>query len=97
MDRRRKPLDAAAQRALREDFYAKIDRNEFSLPEAIRAMQKLSGLTQAEFAQHRGVSLPTLKKLLSQGGQHKVETLNKVADIFGLEIAFVRKSKASPR
>lgn len=91
MDRRRKPADADTQRAKREAFYAQIDRHDFTLPQAVRAMQQLSGLTQAEFATHRGVSLPTLKKLIKSGDQHKVETLNKVAEVFGLELAFVRK------
>lgn len=93
MNRSRKQRDAAALRALRDSFYERVDRNDLTLPAAVRAMQQLSGLTQAEFAKHRGVSLPTLKKLLTKGGHHRVDTLNKVAEVFGLEIAFVRKAK----
>jgi DNA-binding transcriptional regulator YiaG len=96
MDKRRKHIDREAERAFRESFYQSIDKNELSLPEAVKAMRKLSRLTISEFADHRGVSVPTLKQMesLRNKPNMKIETLNKVADIFGLEVGFVRKKKS---
>jgi DNA-binding XRE family transcriptional regulator len=93
MDRRRKSIDIAAERALRDAFYEDIARHNLSIANTIKAMRRLSRLTQIEFAKHRGISLVTLKQLESGKSQPKVETLNKVGEIFGLEIAFVRKVK----
>jgi transcriptional regulator with XRE-family HTH domain len=93
MDRRRKKIDIEAERALRDAFYEDIASHNFSIARAVKAMRRLSRLTQIEFAKHRGISLVTLKQLESGKSQPKVETLNKVGEIFGLEIAFVRKAK----
>jgi DNA-binding XRE family transcriptional regulator len=95
MDRRRKNIDVEAERALRDAFYEDIASHSLSIARAVKAMRRLSRLTQVEFAKHRGISLVTLKQLESGKGQPKIETLNKVGEIFGLEIAFVRKSKKS--
>jgi DNA-binding XRE family transcriptional regulator len=94
MDRRRKHIDPEAERALRDAFNKDIASHRLSIAGAIKAMRRLSRLTQAEFAKHRGISLVTLKQLESGKGQPKVETLNKVGEIFGLEVAFVPKSKS---
>lgn len=93
MDRRRKHFDPEAERALREAFYRDLADHRLSLPAAVKAMRRLSRLTQAEFAKHRGISLVTLKQLESGKGRPKVETLNKVGEIFGLEVAFVPRRK----
>jgi DNA-binding XRE family transcriptional regulator len=93
MDRRRKHFDDEAERALRDAFYQEIASHQLSIPAAVKVMRRLSRLTQAEFAKHRGISLVTLKQIESGKGQPKVETLNKVGDIFGLEIAFVPRIK----
>jgi DNA-binding XRE family transcriptional regulator len=93
VDRRRKHIDPEAERALRESFYQGIAANKLSIAEAVKAMRRLSRLTQAEFAEHRGISLVTLKQIESGKGQHKVETLNKIAEIFGLELAFVPRRR----
>lgn len=91
MDRRRKNISIAEERALRDAFYQDIVNHRLTIPQAVKTMRRLSRLTQPEFAKHRGISLPTLKQLESGQGHPKVETLNKVAEIFGLEVAFVPK------
>lgn len=93
MDRRRKHVDPEAERALRERFYQDITNNRLSITEAVKIMRRLSRLTQVEFAEHRGISLVTLKQIESGKGQHKVETLNKIAEIFGLEIGFIPRRR----
>ena len=49
-----------------------------------------SGLTQAEFAAHRGVSLPTLKNIEAGKANPTVETLDAIGSVFGLKAGFVR-------
>ena len=93
MDRRRKHIDQEAERALRAAFYADIEAGKLSLAEAVVQMRRLSRLTQPEFARHRGISLGALKQIGSGKGNPKIETLNQVAAIFGLEIGFILKRK----
>ena len=95
MDRRRKHSDPEAERLLRDRFYQDIAEHRLSLATSIKTMRRLSRLTQAEFAKHRGISLVTLKALESGKTQSKVDTLNKVGEIFGLELAFVAKAQPS--
>lgn len=91
MDRRYKHVDRDYERELRDQFEADIAAHNLGIADAIKAMRRLSRLTQVEFARHRGISLLTLKQLESGRGSPKVETLNKVGEIFGLELAFVPK------
>ena len=93
MDKRRKRIDDHVERALRDDFHKDIAENRLSIHGAVKAMRRISRLTQAEFAKHRGISLPTLKLLESGKGNPKVETINKVAEIFGLRLGFVKKPR----
>ena len=91
MDKRRKKIDMDVERALRDAFDKDIAGNKLSIPGAVKAMRRISRLTQAEFAKHRGISLVTLKDIESGQNNPKVETLNRIADIFGLELGFVKR------
>ena len=93
MDKRRKHIDSDAERAMRERFYEDIKSGALSIPAAIKAMRRISRLTQPEFAKHRGISLGALKQLEAGEGNPKVETLEKIAKVFGLEIGFVLHRK----
>lgn len=53
-------------------------------------MRTISRLTRAEFASHRGVSTKTIKEIESGKGNPTVQTLNRIGQFFGLEVAFVR-------
>lgn len=76
-----------------ETLYRDVLSGELSLQEAIRAMQHLSGLTQVQFAQHRGISVQALRKILSGDGNPTVETLNRIVGVFGLQVGFVPKRR----
>ena len=94
MDKRVKkpiPSEVAAQR--REKFYAEVAQGALSISEAVVAMRKISRLTQVEFAKHRGISVQSLKKIEAGSANPTVETLEKIADIFGLKIGFVAKGE----
>ena len=77
----------------REQFYANIDANALTISEAVLAMRKISRLTQAEFAKHRGISVQSLKQIESGTANPTVDTLQKIADIFGLKMGFVPKKE----
>ena len=55
----------------------------------VREMRAVSGLTQEDFAQHRGVSARVVKALELGQGNPTVATLNRIGAIFGLEVGFV--------
>lgn len=91
MDKRRNPPDREALRAQRVALYDAIQRGEVSLRDAVRRMRALSGLTQAEFAEHRGVSIKVIKEIERGIANPTVNTLNQIGAVFGLEVSFVRK------
>lgn len=61
-----------------------------TIPETMKAMRKMTGLTQAEFAQHRGVSRRVIQDVERGTGNPTVESLNSIAKLFGLQVGFVR-------
>jgi DNA-binding phage protein len=96
MDKRLKHRNREAALLLRDALYQGLAKNELSLGEAVRLMQRISGLTQPEFAKHRGVSVQALRQVISGKGNPTVETLNKVAAVFGLEVGFVPRRADRP-
>ena len=92
MDKRLKHRDREAVRRLRDGLYEGLRSGELSLGEAVRQMQRISGLTQPEFAKHRGVSVQALRQVMAGRGNPTVETLNKIASVFGLEVGFVPRA-----
>ncbi|MDO9435518.1 transcriptional regulator [Hydrogenophaga sp.] len=93
MDKRLKKRDHALDIEFRDAFYKGLNSGEFSLGEAVRRMQKISKLTQPEFAAHRGISVQALRQIQGDTGNPTVETLNKIASIFGLEVGFVPRRR----
>ena len=90
MDKRaKKPVSPEAAANRREQFYADIATNALTISQAVLAMRKISRLTQAEFAKHRGISVQSLKQIEAGTANPTVDTLQKIADIFGLKIGFV--------
>jgi DNA-binding XRE family transcriptional regulator len=88
MPRRNRPT-REEQDALRRAFYERIGRGELTLPEAMKAMREMTGLTQAEFAAHRGVSRRVIQDIERGTGNPTVDSLNSVAKLFGLKVGFV--------
>ena len=92
-DKRVKNRDTEGLRTLREQLYQNAPRGLMTLGDTVRAMRKISGLTQAEFARHRGVSLPSLRQIERGTGNPTVETLNKLAAVYGLRVGLVPNSE----
>ncbi|KDB10261.1 transcriptional regulator, XRE family [Burkholderia sp. lig30] len=96
---RRNPLTRDEQNTLRRAFYERIERGDMSIPEALKAMRGMTGLTQEEFAAHRGVSRRVIQDIERGTGNPTVDSLNSIAKLFGLQVGFVpirRKETASP-
>jgi DNA-binding XRE family transcriptional regulator len=90
----RKPVDPALATARREDFYNAAIRGQLTVGQAVAAMRKISRLTQPEFAAHRGISVQALRQIETGKGNPTVETLDKIASIFGLQVGFVPKPRS---
>ncbi len=94
MDKRTKHRNPEREAQLRRELFEGVMNNQLSLGEAVRLMQKVSRLTQAEFAAHRGVSPRVLKGIIAGTANPTLETLNKIAAIFGMEVGWVAKREA---
>jgi len=89
---RMKILDASERRAERRRLHEQVDT--MSIAEAVRTMRRISGLTQAEFAERvAGISLTALAQIERGEANPTVSTLSKIGAAFGLEIGYRR----SPR
>jgi len=93
VDKRIKNIDYDAEKLARDQFFESVQKGELTFSEGVKAIRKLSKLTQPEFAKHRGISLGALRKIESGEANPQVDTLNKVGEIFGLEVGFVKKVK----
>lgn len=91
MDKRLTNADPERDKDLRKALYTGVQNNELTIAQAVKLMQRASKLTQPEFAQHRGISLQALRQITSGIANPTVETLNKIADVYGLEVGFVPK------
>ncbi len=89
------PREPQAKSDPRGQFYDDIATGRLNIGQAVRRMRQLSGLTQEKFAKHRGVSLLTLKRIESGRGNPTVETLERIASIFALRVAFVHNNPMS--
>ena len=92
MDKRRKRSDQELERRLRAEFYAAVASGAMSVGQAVAAMRRISKLTQPEFAKHRGLSVQSLRMIEADKANPTIETLEKIANIFGLQVGFVPRS-----
>lgn len=86
---RRKPIDKTQIRERRNRMLASAAAARLSLTEGVREMRAISGMTQEEFARHRGVSTRVIKAIELGQGNPTMATLNRIGQFFGLEVAFV--------
>lgn len=88
---KRKVLDKAKAREKRDHLLASAAAAQLSLTDGVRTMREIAGMTQEEFARHRGVSARAVKALELGQGNPTVALLNRIGEFFGLEVAFVPK------
>lgn len=93
---KRKTMDKAQARERRNQLLEAAATAELSLTEGVREMRAIAGMTQEEFAAHRGVSARVIKAIELGQGNPTVATLNRIGEFFGLEVAFVPVRRAAP-
>lgn len=81
--------DPATARVQLDALYAGLADGSLELGDAVRRMRHISGLTQPEFARHRGISVQALRQIESGKGNPTVATLNAIAGVFGLKVGLV--------
>jgi len=86
---KRKPMDKAEARERRNRMLESAAAARLSLTEGVRDMRAIAGMTQEEFARHRGVSARVIKAIELGQGNPTVATMNRIGQFFGLEVAFV--------
>lgn len=92
VDKRRKGSDTETERRIRAEFYAAVAAGNMTVGQAVATMRRISKLTQPEFAKHRGLSVQSLRLIEADKANPTIDTLNKIATIFGLQVGFVPKS-----
>lgn len=86
---KRKTIDKVQARERRNRLLESAAAADLSLTEGVREMRVIAGMTQDEFARHRGVSARVIKAIELGQGNPTVATMNRIAQFFGLEVAFV--------
>ena len=84
------------QNDMRVAFDEGIGRGDMTVAEAMKAMRAMTGLTQAEFAAHRGVSRRVIQDIERGTGNPTVESLNLIAELFGVRVGFVPSKQTIP-
>ena len=92
---KRKPLDKAEARERRNRMLESAAAANLSLTEGVREMRAIAGMTQEEFARHRGVSARVIKAIELGQANPTVATMNRIGQFFGLEVAFVPIRRAA--
>jgi DNA-binding XRE family transcriptional regulator len=88
---KRRALSNEKRTALRAELYARAERGELELREAVRMIRKIAGRSQAEYARLVGVSPRVLIEFERGLGNPTLKTLAKMLAPLGLEITIRRK------
>lgn len=88
--------DPAQARVQLDALYGGLARGEIGIGDAVRRMRHLSGLSQPEFARHRGISVQALRQVESGRGNPTVHTLDAIAKVFGLRVGFIPLTEDRP-
>lgn len=86
---KRKPLNKEQARERRDRLLQSAAAAELALADGVRQMRAIAGMTQEEFARHRGVSARVIKAIELDQGNPTVATMNRIGQFFGLEVGFV--------
>jgi transcriptional regulator with XRE-family HTH domain len=86
---KKKPMDKAEARERRNRMLESAAAARLSLTEGVREMRAIAGMTQEEFARHRGVSARVIKAIELGQANPTVATMNRIGQFFGLEVAYV--------
>lgn len=79
-------------RIQREALYAGLADGSIGIADGVRRMRHISGLTQPEFARHRGISVQALRQIESGASNPTAATLDAIGAVFGLRTGFVPRN-----
>lgn len=91
--RPKRPASKERRAALRDDLYERIARDDISLVEVVKAMRKIAGRSQADYARLVGVSPRILIELERGIGNPTIKTLAKILAPFDLEVGVRRRPR----
>ena len=86
---KRKGINKTQVRERRNQLLESAAAAKLSVTQGVREMRAIAGMTQEQFARHRGVSARVIKAIELSQGNPTVATLNRIGQFFGLEVAFV--------
>ena len=90
----KKTKDKIYLNKLRHSFYKELEDGTLGpLPDTIRNMRKITGLTQPEYAQLVGVSPRVLIDIERGVGNPTLKTIEKIISPFGLSICLTRANQ----
>lgn len=81
--------------ALRTELYARAERGDLDLREAVRMMRKIAGRSQADYARMVGVSPRVLIEFERGIGNPTLKTLEKILAPFALELTVRRRTTSA--
>ena len=88
---RMRQLSAEEKRAEKQRLVEDVAAGSVEIPDAIRRMRAITGLSQSEFASRiAGISTAALARIESGAGNPRLDTLTKIGRAFGLAPRFVR-------
>ncbi|WP_313704038.1 helix-turn-helix transcriptional regulator [Massilia sp.] len=93
---KKKPMDKDQARERRNRLLETAAAAGLSITEGVREMRAIAGMTQEEFARHRGVSARVIKGIELEQANPTMTTLNQIGQFFGLEVGFVPVKRALP-
>lgn len=86
----RKPLDPEELESRRSELRAALRAGSLTLGQSVRAMRRLTGLTQKEYAERVAHVFPRVLADIERGTANPtLETLERIAKPWGWKIGFV--------
>lgn len=88
---KKRGLSKDKRAALRAELYARAERGDLELREAVRMMRKVTGRTQVEYARLVGVSPRVLIEFERGIGNPTLKTLERLLAPFSMELTLRRR------
>jgi len=88
---KKRGMSKDARAALRAELYARTERGDLDLREAVKMMRKIAGRSQAEYARLVGVSPRVLIEFERGIGNPTLKTMEKILAPFALELTLRRQ------
>lgn len=79
------------KRVVRETIAERLAAGELSLGDAVRLMRLAVGMTQVQYAKMVHIDMRVLADIEKGEGNPRLDTLEKLAKPYGLQISFVKK------